>query len=106
MAFKTKDGFLELLRVRYGSVVRGWNQCLDVSGDGRLSFTEFTQGCRNIGFAGSVKKLWAELDTDGSGIITLQELDVEVYDLLENFRSLVRDKSATCVPQKINELNK
>jgi hypothetical protein len=52
------EGFKELLRRRYGTVVRGWRQGLDVSGDGKLSFTEFCSACRNIGYNGDVKGLW------------------------------------------------
>ena len=49
------------------------------SGDNKLSFTEFTLACRNIGYMGSVKTLFKELDP-GTGVIMLEDLDPETHD--------------------------
>jgi len=86
------DGFRTMLVHRFGSVVRGWRHGLDVSGDGKLSFSEFCTACRNIGYAGKIKHLWKKLDSDGSGVVTLDELDSEAYHGIELFKALCRKK--------------
>merc|ERR1719271_822670 len=79
------DGFVKILKRRYGSIYRAWRQGLDTSGDGKLSFTEFTDACRAIGYAGHVRKLWGELDDDDSGVISLAELDPYVNRIVNQF---------------------
>merc|ERR1719478_157376 len=78
-------GFKKILKRRYGSMYRAWRQGLDTSGDGKLSFTEFTDACRAIGYAGVVRKLWDELDDDASGVISLAELDPYVNQIVNQF---------------------
>merc|ERR1719197_1571626 len=51
MGANTLDGFRHLLKVRFGTVVRGWNQGLDTDHNGRLSFHEFVTACRSLGYA-------------------------------------------------------
>jgi hypothetical protein len=79
------QGFKRLLIRRFGSIYRAWRKGLDTSGDNKLSFVEFTDACRAIGYAGSSKKLWRELDDDDSGVISLEELDPEIFMLVQNF---------------------
>jgi hypothetical protein len=64
-----------ILIARYGSIVQAWTEVLDTSGDGQLDYKEFLAACRIIGFEGSLKKVYRELDKDGSGQISLNELD-------------------------------
>jgi Ca2+-binding EF-hand superfamily protein len=84
---RTLDGFLALCVKRFGTILRAWRKGLDVSGDGKLSNTEFTTACRAIGYNGNITKLWHELDDDNSGIISLKELDQTVGDLMEQFEA-------------------
>merc|ERR1719159_1952142 len=88
----TLEGFRRLLITRYGTVYRAWRLALDRSGDGKLSFVEFTSACRAVGFSGNIKKLWHELDDDNSGVISLAEIDPPVNKLIEEFRQLIEDK--------------
>jgi Ca2+-binding EF-hand superfamily protein len=88
----TLAGFRHLLITRYGTVYRAWRLALDRSGDGKLSFVEFTSACRSIGFSGNIKKLWGELDDDGSGVISLAEVDPAINDLIESFKALIEEK--------------
>lgn len=39
-----------------------------------------------------MKKLWAELDTDSSGHISLRELDADAYDMVEGFLQFLIQK--------------
>eukprot|EP00746_Dinoflagellata_sp_MGD_P001737 gnl/MRDRNA2_/MRDRNA2_103300_c0_seq1.p1 gnl/MRDRNA2_/MRDRNA2_103300_c0~~gnl/MRDRNA2_/MRDRNA2_103300_c0_seq1.p1 ORF type:complete len:298 (-),score=60.31 gnl/MRDRNA2_/MRDRNA2_103300_c0_seq1:38-880(-) len=64
-----------ILIAKYGSIVQAWTEVLDTSGDGQLDYKEFLAACRIIGFEGSLKKVYRELDKDGSGQISLNELD-------------------------------
>merc|ERR1719240_848063 len=78
-------GFLKLLRHRYGTTVAAWALGLDRIGAGRISWTMFCKGCRAIGFVGNFKKVWKALDVDGSGVITLDELDKPAAEALRHF---------------------
>merc|ERR1719262_347396 len=56
-----KEGFRTYLIKKFGSVVAGWRK-LDADGNGHLSFGEFCQACRRMGFHGNLKLLWSQLD--------------------------------------------
>jgi len=84
--------FKNLLKTKYGSMLVAWRRALDVSGDGKLSFVEFTSACRAIGYAGSIQKLWEQLDDDNSGVITLAELDPAAHKCIEAFWTLINDR--------------
>lgn len=85
-----KEGFRMYLERKCGSVISGWRH-LDRDKSGRLSFYEFCNGCRGMGYHGHLKKLWSELDTTGSGFISIMELDPEVGHYVNTFkRALLR----------------
>ena len=48
---------------------------MDQVGDGKVSFIDFSRGVRGVGFVGSIKTVFQELDVDDSGIITFNEID-------------------------------
>eukprot|EP00929_Paragymnodinium_shiwhaense_P083835 TRINITY_DN44797_c0_g2_i3.p1 TRINITY_DN44797_c0_g2~~TRINITY_DN44797_c0_g2_i3.p1 ORF type:complete len:1724 (+),score=625.26 TRINITY_DN44797_c0_g2_i3:115-5286(+) len=86
------DGLKKVLINRYGSIPAAWRHLLDKDGKGLISFTDFCESMRAIGFDGSLKKLWAQLDADGSGGITLDELDEHAHKALTTFRQLLIEK--------------
>merc|ERR1719262_831211 len=86
MAAMTLEGFRKQLLLRYGSIVTAWRCALDLDGNGRLSFGEFCMALRDLSYNGNVKQLWAELHSDGSGLIALRDLDPVAADGLETFR--------------------
>ena len=53
---------------------------IDEDQNGRLSRAEFFMFLRKIGFGGNAKQLWNDMDDDGSGFISLQELDPEAHE--------------------------
>mmetsp|Transcript_84016 Transcript_84016/g.145148 ORF Transcript_84016/g.145148 Transcript_84016/m.145148 type:complete len:262 (-) Transcript_84016:26-811(-) len=65
----------QILVHKYGSVVAAWREAMDKDGSGTLDYKEFLAACREVGFSGSLKKVYSELDRDGSGQISLRELD-------------------------------
>jgi len=83
------------LILRYGSILSAWRQGLDYSVNGKISFTEFSKACRNMGFLGNVQKIFAEMDTDGSGIITFDEVDHTWFVRIQNFHQRLLSKYNT-----------
>lgn len=91
-------GLKNYLRNMFGTVIVGWRTTFDPDMDGKLQFTEFCVGCKNIGFSGKLKTIWRALDKDGSGYVGVEEIDpkgalalkafcekvVEKYDTLED----------------------
>jgi len=69
--------FQRLLRRRHGSLEAAWCQAFDVDGSGHIDFAEFMAGCKSCGFIGNVTRLWAMLDEDGSGEISMAELSAD-----------------------------
>merc|ERR1719379_3079992 len=88
-------GLIHLLKVRYGGTVGGWTMGVDRIGAGRLSWTMFCKGCRNIGFVGNFKKVWKLLDDDDSGVISLEELDAPAAHALREFRDMTHTLFST-----------
>lgn len=87
---KGKDGFVTYLEKKFGNMVNGW-RALDRDGSGRLSFHEFCNACRAMGYHGNLKKLWKELDVNNNGCVSLMEIDAEVGYYVGTFkRALLR----------------
>jgi hypothetical protein len=84
-------GFKVSLCRRFGNIARAWRDGLDVSGDNKLSYTEFTTACRNISYQGSIKTLFKELDP-GTGVITLKDLDYETHWTMTEFKKLLEKR--------------
>merc|ERR1712232_347482 len=51
------DEFHVLCQRKYGSVISAWRRLLDQEQTGRLSFNEFCQACRRLGYSGDLRKL-------------------------------------------------
>eukprot|EP00930_Biecheleria_cincta_P033132 TRINITY_DN22945_c0_g1_i1.p1 TRINITY_DN22945_c0_g1~~TRINITY_DN22945_c0_g1_i1.p1 ORF type:complete len:1131 (+),score=224.92 TRINITY_DN22945_c0_g1_i1:60-3395(+) len=85
----------KLLIRKYNTVTAAWRYGLDVTGQGRLSFVDFSKGCREVGFAGNVKRVFKQLDDDDSGLITFNELDPKWFKSLQNFSELLLAKYKT-----------
>eukprot|EP00927_Polykrikos_kofoidii_P059504 TRINITY_DN54653_c0_g1_i1.p1 TRINITY_DN54653_c0_g1~~TRINITY_DN54653_c0_g1_i1.p1 ORF type:complete len:1318 (-),score=202.09 TRINITY_DN54653_c0_g1_i1:132-3737(-) len=82
---KGKEGFRVYLKKRFGSVVAGW-RVVDTDKTGRLSFYEFCNGCRAMGYHGNMKKLWNELDVNQNGSVSLMDIDPEVGYYVGTFK--------------------
>jgi hypothetical protein len=59
---------------KYGSVQAAWKNVFDAQGAGVIGFTSFSLGCKASGYIGSATRLWAALDTDRSGNISMEEM--------------------------------
>ncbi|CAK0850769.1 unnamed protein product, partial [Prorocentrum cordatum] len=81
-----KDHFISLLRQRYGSLLVAWRR-IDGRVSNRVSYKEFTDACKAHRFQSlNVTGIWAALDTQISGFISLRDLDKESADVLMRFK--------------------
>jgi len=71
----TSEELKHILICKYGSLVSAWETALDADNSGELDYKEFVAACRAVGFTGSLKNAYSELDKDGQGTISLSELD-------------------------------
>lgn len=62
---------------KFGSIEEAWTYAFDTDGSGSVNFTEFGLGCKAAGYVGNATRLWAALDEDRSGEISLEELGAE-----------------------------
>eukprot|EP00930_Biecheleria_cincta_P070568 TRINITY_DN58201_c0_g1_i1.p1 TRINITY_DN58201_c0_g1~~TRINITY_DN58201_c0_g1_i1.p1 ORF type:complete len:1469 (+),score=331.35 TRINITY_DN58201_c0_g1_i1:26-4408(+) len=83
-----------ILLNQYGTIPCAWKHALDVDGNGKVSFVEFGNAMRRLGYKGIIKDLWVQIDKDGSGFITMDEIDSKAYRMLEEFREFVLTKFA------------
>lgn len=78
---KTRLEFRKLMVNRFGTVAGAW-KALDINGDGKLSFFEFMRACKTLGVSKNSRTLWAALDLDRSGFISLAEVDPPLVQML------------------------
>jgi len=85
------QGFRTYLKQKCGSIVLGW-RALDEDKSGRLSFYEFCNACRKMGYHGNLKQLWLQLDTNRNGAVSLMEIDREVGHYMGTFKKALLEK--------------
>jgi len=73
--------FQKFLIAKFGSIEEAWEDAFDTDGSGEINFTEFSLGCKKAGYVGNATRLWAALDEDRGGSISLDELNAEYLDL-------------------------
>jgi len=72
--------FQSFVRSRCGSLQTAWQELFDQAGKGSIEFNEFNAGCRAIGYLGNICRVWALLDSNQNGSITLEQLAVHVRE--------------------------
>eukprot|EP00419_Tripos_fusus_P054037 CAMPEP_0172804822 /NCGR_PEP_ID=MMETSP1075-20121228/5434_1 /TAXON_ID=2916 /ORGANISM="Ceratium fusus, Strain PA161109" /LENGTH=597 /DNA_ID=CAMNT_0013643475 /DNA_START=25 /DNA_END=1814 /DNA_ORIENTATION=- len=92
---RPKQQFKELLLKSYGNILRAWRQCLDRDGNGMLDFKEFSKACADVGYAGSRRELWTDLDADNNGGVSLKEIDRPVAVMIDNMLACVRKRHSS-----------
>jgi hypothetical protein len=73
--------FQRSVQMKCVNLERGWCEAFDTDGGGSICFTEFEPGCRHVGYAGDLTRVWGILDEDRSGEITIDEFTKEPADL-------------------------
>eukprot|EP00392_Amoebophrya_sp_AT5.2_P004105 g4110.t1 len=66
--------FRSFLKLKFGSVIVAWRH-FDRDNSGRISFREFTRGCREVGYFLNLRQLWVAFDAENTGFITIDALD-------------------------------
>ncbi|CAE8583926.1 unnamed protein product [Polarella glacialis] len=77
-----------LLVNRYGTMPAAWKHCLDLRNNGFVGFVEFSKAMRMVGFKGSPRELWAELEKDEKGHVTLEAFDAQAFQDIKQFKEL------------------
>merc|ERR1712187_679635 len=75
--------FQNFLIRKFGSIELAWAEAFDTDGSGSINFTEFGLGCKASGYVGNATRLWAALDSDYSGEISMAELNTGVTEMTE-----------------------
>mmetsp|Transcript_93625 Transcript_93625/g.166591 ORF Transcript_93625/g.166591 Transcript_93625/m.166591 type:complete len:498 (+) Transcript_93625:66-1559(+) len=88
--------FQKFLVAKFGSIEDAWEEAFDTDGSGEINFTEFSLGCKKAGYVGNATRLWAALDEDRGGSISLDELQADKFVDL----SYGRDDGAQPPPQE------
>jgi Ca2+-binding EF-hand superfamily protein len=89
---KTVAGLRSMLLSRYGTMYAAWRQALDIHEKGQLSFGELCEALRHIGYTGSLKAIFNELDPNKTGFISLKDLDPKQHATIVEYKELVKQK--------------
>jgi hypothetical protein len=68
------------------SSLTSWFRHFDTNGNGKIDYEEFHSGLQRLNYAGDIKRLWREVDIDGSGEITFDEIDADSAQVWNMFR--------------------
>eukprot|EP00933_Yihiella_yeosuensis_P028197 TRINITY_DN22014_c0_g2_i2.p1 TRINITY_DN22014_c0_g2~~TRINITY_DN22014_c0_g2_i2.p1 ORF type:complete len:415 (-),score=43.52 TRINITY_DN22014_c0_g2_i2:219-1463(-) len=86
VAESATEEFKMVLIQKFGTLTRAWRVGLDDDQGGTLSFREFANALKELGYTGNIRTLWFNLDDDYSGSISLKEIDPQAAHALEKFR--------------------
>lgn len=76
----------QFIEGKKGCALLAWLHHFDKNGDGKIDYEEFESALTEMEFQGDIKNLFAEIDCDNSGILTLNEVDSWSADLWASFR--------------------
>jgi len=85
----TADKMMQLrsfFEERCGNTLAAWMRYADVDGDGKIELSEWNKAMKQMEFPGDQEALFHELDCDGSGFLTMDEIDAWSSDLWAAFR--------------------
>jgi Ca2+-binding EF-hand superfamily protein len=88
----TLEGLREHLKRRYGNLIRAWRLAIDIEGTWKLSFNDFGPAIRRLGYEGSIRQMWTELDADSDGVVTLREFAPKLSELIIRFAQFLRER--------------
>lgn len=84
--------FKLFLKRKFGNFVRAWRRVLSHDGTLSLKQNELWKACAAIGWMGDVRCLWQAFDKDGSGDVSIEELDPKGAEILAHFNKFIQDK--------------
>lgn len=80
------DRVKALFEDKEGHTLRAWLRHFDCNNDCKISFSEFCRGMTKLGYSGDVVALYHSIDLDGSGELSLEEIDAKSGNLWSRFR--------------------
>eukprot|EP00933_Yihiella_yeosuensis_P042204 TRINITY_DN36752_c0_g1_i1.p1 TRINITY_DN36752_c0_g1~~TRINITY_DN36752_c0_g1_i1.p1 ORF type:complete len:1033 (+),score=228.36 TRINITY_DN36752_c0_g1_i1:229-3327(+) len=81
------DELRRFLEDSTGTSLKAWLVHFDTDNDQRISKAEFCRGMRELNYKGTAWQLFAVLDEDGSGELTLDEVDRAQAEVWHGFRT-------------------
>eukprot|EP00747_Dinoflagellata_sp_TGD_P031757 gnl/TRDRNA2_/TRDRNA2_135537_c0_seq1.p1 gnl/TRDRNA2_/TRDRNA2_135537_c0~~gnl/TRDRNA2_/TRDRNA2_135537_c0_seq1.p1 ORF type:complete len:763 (-),score=108.91 gnl/TRDRNA2_/TRDRNA2_135537_c0_seq1:96-2384(-) len=84
--------FKDLLRRKYGNMVRACRLVLSHSDTMIISKSKFLKACVGLGWKGDARNLWKALDTDDSGSVSVDELDPNGAEAFAHFQAFIRQE--------------
>mmetsp|Transcript_44166 Transcript_44166/g.105708 ORF Transcript_44166/g.105708 Transcript_44166/m.105708 type:complete len:740 (-) Transcript_44166:82-2301(-) len=88
----TIEEFEDLCIRRFGSMLGAWRQVIDWDANGKITFNEFCNALRRLGYAGDFRGLWRKYDTNQNGHISLKEMDPETDELISSLLNLLTER--------------
>eukprot|EP00929_Paragymnodinium_shiwhaense_P058786 TRINITY_DN29455_c0_g1_i1.p1 TRINITY_DN29455_c0_g1~~TRINITY_DN29455_c0_g1_i1.p1 ORF type:complete len:1646 (-),score=514.46 TRINITY_DN29455_c0_g1_i1:127-5064(-) len=85
---RSLEGFLKLLRQKFGGLYAAWRQVLDLDQNGLVTYQDFTRACQHMGFY-NVKELWQELDAKEAGQVFFMDYYPELTVQFQEFERLL-----------------
>lgn len=80
--------FLQFGARKFGNAVRLWF-AIDPEENMKIAEKQFARACEDIGFRGNIVALWRHLNRDGSGQVSLIDVDSQAAILLADFKVLL-----------------
>eukprot|EP00929_Paragymnodinium_shiwhaense_P002017 TRINITY_DN102213_c0_g1_i1.p1 TRINITY_DN102213_c0_g1~~TRINITY_DN102213_c0_g1_i1.p1 ORF type:complete len:819 (-),score=226.76 TRINITY_DN102213_c0_g1_i1:187-2562(-) len=78
---------MEFMERSEGSAIKAWLRHFDKNNDQKISLNEFIRGMRKMNYPGEATSIFAALDTDHSGELSLEEISEAQSVLWRKFRS-------------------
>jgi len=72
---------------RFGHPLSAWRALLDKDDSNEISWAEFQDACKEIGFRGNIPGAYRSFDADGSGHISMMEYHSASAELLTSFKN-------------------
>lgn len=103
----TKDlaGMKYNFKNKYVNLIDAWREGFGFEdARGRLNFVEFCEAVRTMGYVGNLKTLFAELDKDNTGFVSLREFDPQVYHMIFTYKEMLTNKYGNIAKAWLAEL--
>jgi len=79
------DRFREALCHKYGSVIAGWHELLDQDSTGEVTWEDFEESAKELGFKGDLDHIWEELVREEEQTLVLNRLEPNSEEARKNF---------------------